>query len=106
MNTALKGFKFVARLETKNTKDFVLLFKNDKQLRVAAWSETANSTHSISIPSDKCDFQVTPYLGSPVQKASSTGGSLQLTISDSPHFVAPQCAENKALENAPHHKGF
>lgn len=104
MNTALNGFKFVKRIaiiDTNDTNDYVLLFRNaNNEIRLSVWS-TNSAPHKVSIPSDKCQFDVVHYKGSPAESAQTDGPSLALTLSDTVDFITAKCKDNKALNNAP-----
>lgn len=48
MNTQLKGYAFVQRIDLKNDHDYTLLFKNDKgNYRICAW--TVDAEHTVTI---------------------------------------------------------
>ncbi|HEY6436708.1 MAG TPA: hypothetical protein VIY47_08960, partial [Ignavibacteriaceae bacterium] len=102
MNYYLKGFTFVKRIATNEDFDYVMLFINGQNLRLAVWTSYPQS-RQISIPSDNCNFEIINYKGDQSQNVSATNGRLTLTLTDSPKYIIVKQVNN-ALKNAPEYQ--
>jgi hypothetical protein len=100
LNSFLNGFRFVKRIATNDPYDYVLLFSNGNELRVAAWTTIIlMQSHQITIPSDNCNFDVYEYKGNYRNTVSAKDGSLTITVYDSPTYLFVK-GPNLALQNA------
>jgi hypothetical protein len=81
-----------------------MLFSDGKNYRIAVWT-TLKDSHKITIPSDKCDFEIIQSKGDIHENITSNGGGLTLTVNDSPYYVIVK-GTNHALETAPNDNFF
>jgi hypothetical protein len=98
LSSVLKGYHYVKRIATDNVNDYIVLFSDGKNLKLAVWTTIAQA-HQVSIPSDKCDFEIIDPKGVLNGKFSSDGGFVKFTINDVVHYIAVK-GPNHALENA------
>jgi hypothetical protein len=98
MNSHLKGFHYVKRIATNENFDYVMLFSDGQNLRLAVWT-SMTQTHQISIPSDKCDFEIIDSKGDKRESVSAKDGRLTLTLNDSPNYIIAK-EPNNALKTA------
>jgi hypothetical protein len=81
---SLSGYRFVKRVVTQSDSDYLLIFAKGKSYKLAAW--TTGTDHAIPIPFTGT-ATLTRMLGDTTSLASHAG-TLTLTISQSPLYVA------------------
>lgn len=92
-----RGYAFNKRLSLQSPDDYLLLFSNGKDVKLAAW--TTKAAHEITIPTSPGAFRVTNYLGvSQGDKAADRTG-LKLSVSDKPLYIESE-APNAILRGA------
>lgn len=98
MARELDGFGFHMRLETGHADEFVLLFRSDSGVRLAAWT-TSPGGRRIELPVSAGAFRAAGWLGDErgIIHAAETG--LDLELNDEPVFLEP-LGPNAALELA------
>lgn len=93
---ALAGYTFVKRLALDSDKDYLLLFRQGRSVKLAAW--TTGEAHDISLP-----------LSGPTQAESLLdgtsqvlpgGATLRVTLSGSPQALSPSPAATAVLLRA------
>lgn len=96
--TALRGCRFNKRLWTGSPDDYVLLFANGPDVRIAAWTRS-REPKTVRIAASPGRFAVTSHVGQrlPTIDADSTGLSIRLT--DAPIYLAPE-RPNDVLQTA------
>jgi hypothetical protein len=99
LTTALDGFQFDKRLATGHPDDYVLLFRQGQRTQLAAWTLAAEP-REISIPSDDGRWEAVSHTGENLGTVTAGGGSLKLTVSDAPQYLAATGA-NALLDQIP-----
>jgi hypothetical protein len=100
MISVLNGYHYVKRIATNDSNDYIMLFRNGRDLKIAFWTLSPHS-HQITIPSDKCDFEIINWIGDKNETTSSKDGSLTLTVvNDYPQYIIVK-GPNHALQIAP-----
>jgi hypothetical protein len=84
LTTALKGHKFVRRLKTDRADDFVFVFSDGKEYKLAAW--TISEPHDITLKINSPAIVITHMLGRR-QKGEIKDSALKLTIDGSPRYI-------------------
>jgi hypothetical protein len=87
LTTLLNGYRFSKRLPTA-AEDYVLVFGNGGQQRIAVWT-VSPTPHSIVIPVSGT-FRVTNNLGQEGSPLTASTRGLTVTVSDSPQYLQPQ----------------
>ena len=88
LTRCLAGFRFSKRLHVGRADDYVLLFHNGANVRLAAWTTSAEP-HEATIPASPGRFQVTSHLGEALPAATADGQGLRLTLNDGPQYLTP-----------------
>ncbi|HEX4054227.1 MAG TPA: hypothetical protein VHX86_08180 [Tepidisphaeraceae bacterium] len=99
LTTQLSGFRCAGRLATDRPQDYVLLFLNDKSVRLAAWTTDDQPVH-LSIPASDGKFDVTAMTGESKPPVEADQGKLRITVSREPQYLAPS-DDDPVLRNAP-----
>ena len=95
-----RGFKYNKRIVVENVKGplpilagvpetFVLLFANDTDVRLAAWT-TAKEPQTIVIPCSPGDFKAISYLGEELPDLVADENGLIVTVTDGPVYLIPE----------------
>ena len=96
LSEALSHGTFRKRLQIHNDADWVLLFKSDEGVRLAAW--TTGPAHEVTIPASPGDFHGVASTGEKrVHRAGPDG--LAVTLTNAPQYLFPSEA-NELLEKA------
>jgi hypothetical protein len=92
LTSFLKGYRFSKRLAMSGLtgpNDYVLLFSNGNDVRVAAWTPLPNP-HTIVIPASPGRFRVTNNMGQGGSPLTATAQGLTITVTDSPQYLQPE----------------
>jgi polysaccharide biosynthesis protein PslG len=81
------GFHFNKRLTLEDPKDYVLLFSNGKDVRLAVWTMAA--PHQATLPASAGSFQVTGVTGEDLSAAIADRHGLELTLTNAPVYLVP-----------------
>lgn len=84
----VNGYTFNKRLAMNSPNDYVLLFAQGNNVRVAAWT-TEHTQHQIEIPASPGRFTDTSHLGQPLPALTADGDGLTVTLSDAPQYLVP-----------------
>ncbi|MGM0490227.1 MAG: cellulase family glycosylhydrolase [Planctomycetota bacterium] len=98
LTRALKGTHFRKRVRIERPDDYVLLFSNGRQQKLAAWT-TSSEEHEIHIPSSACKFDVMSHVGKARESISTTGETLTVRVSRAPLYLTAK-SHNPRLETA------
>jgi polysaccharide biosynthesis protein PslG len=85
----LKGYRFVERLTVGSDDDYVLLFGNGSNRRIAAWT-TSERPHSVTIPALSGSFHTTKLTGDSGELLNSDQGKISIQLSSAPVYLAPR----------------
>ena len=86
LTTMFRGFRFQKRLPQPSGNDYVYVFAQGKQQRLAAW--TSAQAHSARIALGPGRWIVTDHLGQTLPAISSSG-SVEITLSGGPQYLRP-----------------
>ena len=89
----LQGYHFNKRLTLGSQDDYVLLFSNNNDVRVAAWT-TSRTPHQLKLLASPGLFQVVNHTGQ-ISTASADSTGLVLQLTDAPQYFLP--VEGNAL---------
>ena len=79
------GYSFQRRLAVGNDDDFVLVFFNGKEQRLAAW--TAARVHRVTVMVEPGSYSITKHTGEAGGEARSTQTGLTLEVTASPVYL-------------------
>lgn len=88
LNTTLDGFQFNKRLAVGRPDDYVLLFSQGNQVKLAVWT-TAQSSHTIVIPASPGSVRAIDFLGQNRKQLNVTSQGLSLSLTDAPQYLIP-----------------
>ncbi len=80
--------RFSKRLDVGSGDDFVLLFTDGNDVRVAAW--TAGEEHTVVLPVSPGRFDVADHLGRPQPPLAAQAVGLVIPLTDAPKYITPQ----------------
>ncbi len=83
--TFLNGYRFSERSLPGND-DYVLKFQNRGDIRVAAWTVSAN--HWVTIPLPPGVYRVVNHTGETLTQETVRGSGLQMLLTNSPQYIA------------------
>lgn len=86
LTTELAGYSFANRLSGDSPEDYLLLFKNGDDIRLAAW--TVGEPHSISLPLDVRQVEIVSRSGERT-RSDVKDGRLELKLTNSPQYIEP-----------------
>jgi len=81
-----RGYRFEQRLTVGSDQDYVLIFANGADRRIAAWT-TSSNVHRIAIPLGPGTFLVTKHTGDATTSSSANQRSLTIEVSSAPVYV-------------------
>ena len=84
-----EGYVFDKRLEVGSESDYVLLFKNNGALRIAAWSISTNPRR-VTIPLSPGQFRITSHTGEDRGLARIANQQLEVELSPAPIYLIPK----------------
>jgi len=87
----LSGYQFSKRLEVGGAGDYVLLFRKEQDVRLAAWT-TSSTARKVAIPSAPGRVMLTGHLGQKLKPLASHQGRLAITLTDAPVYLVPEYA--------------
>jgi hypothetical protein len=96
------GYRYVKRLVMPGltgVDDYVLLFSNGSDVRVAAWSPLP-SGHRIVIPASPGKFRVVNNTGQQGPPLAADARGLSLVVSDSPQYLQSEAPNSKLRSQA------
>lgn len=88
LNQTLEGFQFNKRLDVGRPDDYVLLFNQGNQVKIAAWT-TTQSPHKAIIATSAGSFRTLDYLGQNRKTLNATAQGLSLSLTDAPQYLTP-----------------
>lgn len=86
LTTELNGYAYVNRIRPGSEDDYLALFKNGDDYRLAAW--TVGDPHIISLPLDVGEVEIVSRSGER-SKVAVKEGKLELKLTASPQYVEP-----------------
>lgn len=86
LNAFTTNYVFQSRLPVGNDTDYVLVFGNGEDQRIAAWT-TASPSHQITIPLKAGSYVVTKHTGEVSETVSSHANGMILSLSTAPVFL-------------------
>lgn len=89
LNDFLNGYTFEKRLPAGSDTDYLLLFTNGNDYRIAAWT-SAPVAHRINVPEIKGALTATRFSGDAVREPVSNEQGLTLEISSAPIYLMPR----------------
>jgi len=81
-----RGYRFQERLAVGSNEDYVLIFANGADRRIAAWTTSTNG-HRIAIPLGPGTFLITKHSGEATTSISANQQSLTIEVSTAPVYV-------------------
>jgi hypothetical protein len=90
---SLQGYTFAKRLDLGNPDDYCLLFYQGSSVKLVAW--TADSTHTATLPSSACTFQVMGLNQSGTISATAAG--LTFSLSGEPVVLSSEGSDSLLL---------
>ena len=96
ITTALRGYKFITRLDLASPDDYCLLFTSGNTMKLVAW--TTDAAHNAVLPSSPGSFSAIDMLGNPSSASTLTPG-LAVALSGSP-IVLRNTTTNPLLKTA------
>jgi hypothetical protein len=99
LNSFLSRYRFVKRIDTEDSNDYVLLFSDNNFLMITAW--TISGKHKqIILQSDDSGFEFITQNGSPITETSAKNGSIFFTLNDSVQYIKVK-NHNQLIRHAP-----
>lgn len=98
LTTSLRGFQFNKRLAVGGEDDYVLLFSQGDQVRLAAWTTSAEP-RQVTVAASPGPFAVTGHTGEALAGVTAGEGGLHLRLTDAPQYLEPQ-TDNPLLQIA------
>lgn len=86
--TQLRGFRFNKRLMVGDDSQHVLLFRNRRDIRLAAWTTRQNPV-TVVIPASAGRFEMVDHLGRPLPGIDAGANGLRLNLTDAPVYIRP-----------------
>lgn len=80
------GYSFERRLVVGSDKDYILLFRKDRDVRIAAWT-TSPTAHRIVIPLDTGQIKVTKHTGESGGTVFADQQGLTIQVSTAPVYL-------------------
>lgn len=84
---SFKGYRFDRRLKLASPDDYVLVFNNGKDERVAAWTRSPGA-HEVTIPGLRGRFHLTGYLADQAAAGKAGRHGLALKLTSDPVYVS------------------
>jgi hypothetical protein len=81
-----RGYRFQERLAVGRNEDYVLVFANGTDRRIAAWT-TSTDVHRIAIPLGPGTFLMTRHTGEAATSISANQQGLTIEVSSAPVYV-------------------
>ena len=94
LSTELAGFHYNKRLDVGNPNDFILLFSEDQEVRLAAWT-TAKEEHPITLPITTGNFAVVGHTGKSLLAIKADDSGLKVNLSGEVQFLIPDQIDGK-----------
>ena len=88
LTTFFAGYQFEKRLNVDRPHDYVLVFQNGKDLRVAAW--TTATSHKLSIPLRPGRYRGTNHTGADAGTFTADYKGLVITLTTAPIYLRMQ----------------
>lgn len=85
-NSFLNGYTFEKRISVGSDSNYILLFRNGADFRIAAWS-TSPVAHRVTVPALTGSFKAVKYTGDAVREPISNQQGLTLEISSAPIYL-------------------
>ncbi|WP_428940808.1 cellulase family glycosylhydrolase [Fontivita pretiosa] len=91
LTSQLAGFRFNKRIALDDPRDHVLLFANDQQVKLVAWTQSRQQ-HTIALPASAGRFAAITHPGTELRPIEVTDDrrTLQLELTDAPLYIVPQ----------------
>lgn len=86
LNTFLNGYQFEKRIALASESDYVLLFRNGADFRIAAWTSSP-SPHRVNVSGITDSFNVVKYSGEAIPAPAVTGQGLTIELSSAPIYL-------------------
>ncbi len=86
LSEQLKGYRFIERLIVGSDDDYVLLFGNGSDQRIAAWTTSA-MPHRITIAKLSGNFHIVDLTGQTTKQLGTDRGALAIDISTAPIYI-------------------
>ncbi len=89
LTSFLEGFRFSKRLAAGGPDDFILLFARQDDVRLAAWTLSAEPRR-VAVPASPGPFRATGHLGEPLASLNADEKGLVVTLTQAPQYLAPE----------------
>ncbi|MCC6728467.1 MAG: cellulase family glycosylhydrolase [Chthonomonadales bacterium] len=89
LTTALRGYRFHARLMTGRAEDHVLLFARGDDVKLAAWTVDRGGAEA-RIPASPGRFGVVGHLGEALPSVVAGDDGLALPLTEAPRYLTPE----------------
>jgi hypothetical protein len=86
LTTFFAGYQYEKRLDVGGPDDYVLLFRNGVNSRVAAWT-TANQEHHLVIPLDPGRYTTTGHTGGNIASITANQNGVPITLTTAPVYL-------------------
>ena len=87
LTSFFSGYRFEKRLEVGGTDDYVLMFRNGNDERVAAWT-TENRVHKVVVPLKAGQYTSVSHTGENIRVITSDQNGVAITLTTAPvYFV-------------------
>jgi hypothetical protein len=87
LTTFFAGYRFEKRLEVGGADDYVLMFRNGNQVRVAAWT-TDDRVHKVVVPLTAGQYTSVRHTGENIGVVTSGQNGVTVTLTTAPVYVA------------------
>jgi hypothetical protein len=85
LTSTFNGYRFEKRLDIGDDQDYVLLFRNGVELRVATW--TTRGSHNVIIPLHAGRYRSTKHTGETIGVIASGQNGMGITLSTAPVYL-------------------
>ncbi|HKP36654.1 MAG TPA: cellulase family glycosylhydrolase [Pyrinomonadaceae bacterium] len=86
LNQFVTGYTFRKRLPVGNDSDYVLLFANDNNQRIAVWT-TDSQSHRVTVPLAAASYALTRHTGEDAGVVAANQDGITLEVSPSPIYL-------------------
>jgi hypothetical protein len=86
LTTFFGGYQYEKRLNVGGPDDYVLLFRNNTSLRLAAWT-TANREHRLVVPVDAGQYTTVTHTGANPSSVTADQNGVPITLTAAPLYL-------------------
>ena len=88
LTSVLNVYRLDRRIDVDSANDHVLLFRNNKSMRYAAW--TTSTPHDMHLPIKPGKYQIIDWRGRVISHRIASGSGLVVSLSDAPQYLVPE----------------